>query len=534
MQSCLGLYIEHNLIKYAKVSKNNDTLKVESFGVKFFDNLSIAIKQIIEETYSFKTPISINTTEEIYNDLEVFSLLTKKDMESVIKTEFESICYEKEINKNAFEQRQLIPNAAQGAGSEKVKVIHVALLKTFIEQRKNQFIDYKLTNLVPTSVSIGNLIGKAKKETSLIVNIEKNTMLTKIKDSELSQVTVLDIGADEILSKINRKENSYSKAYEICKNATIYTDTDRDLQYEDNEYLEDIMPTVFQIASKIREYISRSVETIDKIYITGTGAVINNIDIYFQDYLNNIPCEILRPDFVSNNSKINIKDYIEVNSAISIAKYALEKDSNSINFLKDTGANGGLLKLLTSDTSDVKLSDFSQAFGEIFQKYRKQYTVISTVCVVAFITYIALTTVISNYLDNKIMKTEESIVDSREKIDTIEEYTKKFTSLKTQYETLINNLNDINNANSEDKRFKNTIPNLLGRIMVVIPKSVQLISIENTTDTHIVIKAKSTNYEDMAFFKTILKTEKVLKEVVSDVGTTERGYLTVTIEGELP
>ena len=32
MLSCLGLYIEPNIIKYAKVSKEKDTLKVESFG----------------------------------------------------------------------------------------------------------------------------------------------------------------------------------------------------------------------------------------------------------------------------------------------------------------------------------------------------------------------------------------------------------------------------------------------------------------------------------------------------------------------
>ena len=48
MASCLGLYIENNLIKYAKVSKNNnESAKVESFGVKFYDNVESAIKQII-------------------------------------------------------------------------------------------------------------------------------------------------------------------------------------------------------------------------------------------------------------------------------------------------------------------------------------------------------------------------------------------------------------------------------------------------------------------------------------------------------
>ena len=54
MPSCLGLYIETNIIKYAKVSKERDILKIESFGIKFYDKLDEAIKQIISETYSFK------------------------------------------------------------------------------------------------------------------------------------------------------------------------------------------------------------------------------------------------------------------------------------------------------------------------------------------------------------------------------------------------------------------------------------------------------------------------------------------------
>ena len=53
MASCLGLYIEPKLIKYAKVSQDRDALKIESFGIKFYDRLGDAIKQIISDTISF-------------------------------------------------------------------------------------------------------------------------------------------------------------------------------------------------------------------------------------------------------------------------------------------------------------------------------------------------------------------------------------------------------------------------------------------------------------------------------------------------
>ena len=135
MASCLGLYIENNLIKYAKVSKNNEAIKVESFGIKFYENLQETINQIIEETYSFKSLISINASEEIYNKIEVFSMLNRKDIEGVIKTEFEDICSQRDINQNIYEQRYIFTGTKE---NERLKVIHIAMPKTTIAQRKNQ------------------------------------------------------------------------------------------------------------------------------------------------------------------------------------------------------------------------------------------------------------------------------------------------------------------------------------------------------------------------------------------------------------
>ena len=65
--SCLGLYIEEHLIKYAKVSKAHNKIKVEAFGIMFYDKIGEAIDQVIQETYSQKTPISINLSGEMYN-----------------------------------------------------------------------------------------------------------------------------------------------------------------------------------------------------------------------------------------------------------------------------------------------------------------------------------------------------------------------------------------------------------------------------------------------------------------------------------
>lgn len=530
MATCLGLYVENNLIKYAKVSKNNDAIKVESFGVKFYENLESTIKQIVEETYSFKIPISINLPEEIYNKFAVFSLLSKKDMDGVIKTEFENICYDKDTNSNIYEQRHIIANS--NVENEKIKVIHISASKTAIAQRKNQFSEYKVNSIVPIGITIPNLLKNEKKNTVLIVNIEKNTTITKIYNNLVSDINTLPIGAHDIIENIRKKENSYSKAYEICKNSTIYTEKDKDLQYEENEYLVDIMPTLFQIITEVRRVVDESLESIQKIYITGTASVISNIDIYFQEYLGNIPCEILKPSFINVNSKINIKDYIEVNSAISIGLQGLEK-SNTVNFIKESALEK-TLTFLKSDISNPNINITGKNVNNFLNKFNRQYNIIFCTFSLLVIFYFIGSFMINKQLENKITLANTSIEDTNKRIEQIKQYNNKFNNQINEYQRLITNIENINYANSEDKRYRNTIPNLLNNIMAVIPKSVQLTSIENTSDTHIVINAQSPIYGQVAIFKTKLKTEGILKNVVSNTGTMQGGNLTVTIEGELP
>ena len=532
MSNCLGLYIEDNLIKYAKVSKNNEDIRVESFGVKFYENIGTTIKQIIEETYSFKTPIAINSTDEIYNKIEVFSLLSKKDIDSAIKTEFENICYEKDINQNIYEQRYILTNSSNG--DDKVKAIHISTPKTSIEQRKNQFGEYKVSGIFPLSIAVANLPKKEKKSNVIVVNIEKNTTITKIASGAvISDVNVLEIGAKEILDNIKKKENSYSKAYEICKATNIYRESDRDLQYEQSEYLEDIMPTLFQIVSEVRKVTEESIENIEKVYITGTAALINNIDIYFQDYLRNVQCEILKPSFIRNNSKINVKDYIEVNSAIAIALQGLDKNNRNINFTKESGIDK-LKTVLKLDISRKNINVTNDSVNIFLNKFSRQYDVISfTFCMITIL-YLVGAFIFNKQLETKIEVANNSITVTNNRIKEVEQYNQKVNLQIDEYETLIRNIESLNNTSAEDKRYKNIIPNLLNNIMVVIPKEVQLTSIENISGTHIVINARSSRYEQIAYFKTKLKVEGILNNVVSNTGTMQNGYLSVTIEGDLP
>ena len=330
MANCLGLYIQNNIIKYAKISKEHDNLKVESFGVKFYDNLDKAIKQVVKETYSYKSSISVNLAEETYNYFNLFALMNKSDLAKAIKTEFDSYCADKGYNPNVFETRYaIVPNIDE---KEKVKVIYVSDNKNELNKTTQLFSNYKLTNVSPISMSIPNLATFDPKENALIVNIEDKTTITKILEQKIYDVITLEEGSEDILRKINLVENSYSKSYDICKNITIYTSEGKELQEVETSYLEYVMPTLYSIVGSVRKIINESTATINKVYITGTAALINNVDLYFQEYLTEVKCEILKPEFVRNTGEINMKDYIEVNSAISLALMGLNEGIDGMNF----------------------------------------------------------------------------------------------------------------------------------------------------------------------------------------------------------
>ena len=208
MPSCLGLYIETNIIKYAKVSKERDILKIESFGIKFYDKLDEAIKQIISETYSFKIPISINLSDEIYNYFYMFNLLKKEDLKKAIETEFESYCFDKNINKNAFEGRYALANSIED--KDKIKVIYVSTNKTSLNKDTQLIEDAKVSCVTPLGTSIANVAEVKQKENIIIVNIEEKTTITTIIDQKVYDVKKIEEGSADILNHI-LKHMKYAK-----------------------------------------------------------------------------------------------------------------------------------------------------------------------------------------------------------------------------------------------------------------------------------------------------------------------------------
>ena len=539
MSTCLGLYIEENLIKYAKVSKEREQIKVESFGMKFYDNLDQTIKQIVEETYSYKTPISINLSEEMYNYFQVFALLNKKDLPKAIQTEFESYCADKNYNPNVFETRYAITPNTQD--KEKLKVIHVSENKIELNKKLQKFNGYKLQNITPVSMTIPSIAELEEKENCLIVNIEEDTTITTVIDKNIYDITKLDIGSREILDKINVKENSYQKAYEICKETTIYTSEGKELTDAETNYLEDIMPTLYEIVGHLRKIINESLDKIDKIYITGTGALINNVDLYFEEYLENVRCEILKPSFVKISPDINIKDYVEVNSAISLALNGLGQGISGMNFKKNSFMDK-LPEILTMEVGTKKsmvgrknppkvlTMDFDTPLDSTEKNMLR--SVIGLLVLLAI--YCGFSALIQNQIISKSEEADKSINNTNAQIALINKDIQSVQSRTNDYTNKINNLQQLNEKIEENNRTKKAIPNLLNRLMYIMPSEVQLTSIKNETSTHIVIQAQSTSYAQLGYLTASIKTHGILTNVISSSGQKDNNIVTIKIEGDLP
>ena len=544
MQESLGISISNQVIKYAKIIKNNDQLDVASFGVKFYDNLEKDLEQIVLETNSKNIPICVNTQSERVDYFSVFSLLSKNDTKKTIDTEYQTMCSENHMNPNAYEGRYLIVNDAES--KEKNRVIYFTESKSAIDERSSLFKNGKLYSITPLSTSICNIAEADKGENIMIVNIEGTTKVTTILNQKIYNIDTIESGMTEIIDKINEKENSYTKSYEACKNTTIYTMETTATEDPNNKYLSLIIPTLFNIVQEVQK-IKEKFQRIDKIYLTGLGTVINNIELYFQEYFKEAKCEILKPYFAANNSKINIKDYIEVNSAIALALEGLDYGLKDLNFTKSDW-KGDLNTILHSDIKTLGKNTRGKGNLKLDTNMNgplkpSEMWLVRCCIMVLMITIIfgVCSVLLKNQISAKTQEAQEVIDDTTKQLNKLDSNKNAINKKITDFERITTNLQNASSSIALKQGRKNEIPTLLNQIVYTIPKNVQLTSIKNVeqkagdeTKQHIIINAQSRQYEQLAYFKARLSNSGYLLNVTSTEGTKQGEYVVVTIEGDLP
>lgn len=569
MQSCLGISITDKYIKYAKVEQGNNTFNVTSYGMKFYDNLELqqTIQQIIEETGSGSTPISVNIKNEKYYYFDIFSMANKEYIKKAIETEFESFCTENHLTQNAYEGRYTYVKDQNNQDQD--KVIYIYDNKADLNEITDAFEGAKIVCATPTAIALPNIATVEKGKNTMIVNLNEETKVTTILGQEIYNVDILQQGLTDAFNAINERENSYSKTYERLKNTTIYTmematsaASAKTTESDSNEYIQFVVPVLYKIANEIQN-LMKSYRKIDQIYLTGIGASINNVDLYFQEYFKQSKVEILKPFFINDSPKINIKDYIEVNSAIALAIQGLGYGIDSLNF-KKTDTWGNLKSLLSMDLKDLnagakksikggakgkktpkKLNLGKLDLGNSNMKGPLSKVEIAAVRDCISVAIIAIIFCVGSFamkkqLEKNIGKANDVIKYTDEQIASANDDDQKVRGKTTDYKTYKSNLEDTSSAIEKKRSRKNQITTLLNKIVYTIPKQVQLTEIKNTAVTqgdkvtqHITIYAQAAEYEQLAYFKAKIKNDGILQNVVSTDGTKEGGVVKIAIEGDL-
>lgn len=550
MQECLGISINNKLIRYARVSKDNDIYNVTSYGVKFYDNIDTAINQILSETDNHTIPVSSEISNEKYYYFNIFSLANRNYAEKAIKTEFESFCTENHLNKNLYDSRYIYTKNVQN--QDQSKIIYVYDSENELAERKAAFGNADLETLVPMTTTLPNLMKVEKNRNSMIINLEERTTITTIINQAIYNVDILDEGMEEVLDKISERENSYSKAYEICKNSTIYT-METTEGTGNNEYLQYIVPTLYKIVQEIQK-IKERFPKIDNIYLTGMGTVINNIDLYFKEYFKESKVEILKPFFLEDKMNINIKDYIEVNSAIALALQGLGLGIKNLNFMKRDWKTE-LKTLLSSDVNmkDIKMTKFNLKLknknvnlkskvdlsGELDRVERLLLRDCAVVLIV-IIMYSVGSSILVKQINAKIKETDDVTLYANSQLSLANSDSSKVNERTKDYQKYKTNLENVSSAIETKRSRKNQITTMLNKIVYNIPKEVQLTEIKNTETTdsgktvqHIIIHAQSTKYEQLAYFKAKMKNANVLDNITSTEGQKDGEYVKIIIEGDL-
>lgn len=541
MASSLGIFIEKDIIKYAKLNQEKDSIKVESFSVEFYEkgNVGAAVKKILTETNGAKCSVNVNVSSELYNYFETFSMLSKKDMKDSIDIEFDLLCGEKGYNRKSLDTRYILTTSKENA--DKYKVLHIAVNKNDVNKRVKEFAPVKIASMTPISTSITNLIDGDEIDNAIIVNIENETQITTVIDGQIYRADIISDGMGKILNKINEIESSTKKSYEVCKNITVYSQGQGGT-LEGNEYIDEITPILDNIINEVKEIIDSSFVNIKKVYITGSGTIINNVDLYFQEYISNCACEVLKPYFIQAGSiKIPVKEYIEVNSAIALALNGLGNLNKELNFLtKQTPQVDDLKSLIKSKLGGKKSSTGGMNVDEEMPVMSTSEKLLIRICVLVGVAFVGYA-LCSSYTVKKIAEKRADILATTTKTDIqlalMTADKEKIDTTTSAYSIMLENLKKLSDdVNSADERVieKDAIPNLLNKVMFIMPQRAKINSIENTEGKHIVMEIESREYEQLGYFMAAIKTDEILVNVRSTSGVKDGAVIKVVIEGDLP
>lgn len=530
MERCLGIYIGDKIIKYAKLHiDKNKNIDVEASNVKYvLGGIKEVIDEIIVETNSQNTPISINILNEHHETMDILKQISKNDISSMVALEVEDIANKQGINDKLLLYKFNIQDSLTNKDNNRINILYTD--RTEIEQySKVEGFDVK--GAYPLSTVIKGLVSKEEKSYA-IINIEEKITISIVINGNLVDTIALDCGMKEVIESLANQLGSYAKAYDMCKTINVYTEDEN----PNNPEIEKIIEPILQdILRKIEDSIKPYRGKFEKIFLSGMGVLFTNIDILFEQYYG-IPSEILKPAFTKGEVGIrNMAELIEANSAIALASALLTSSMEDVNFMpminkKQAKADGkGKAKLGFKLPTKI---NFNMDTADIIQKLVFADLVAVTVLVGYMLfgsIYYAQTTNVEKNIRSSISTIEEKSALVKEDVDYINENKNKYKEIN---DLVTDVLEKIQSNEIGDLRTYN-VANFMQKVMKFIPSNVQLISIESNDNKHLTISAKSDSYAPLGYFVSQLKLEGIINNVKID-SVSHGSEIQVSIGGDLP
>lgn len=585
MPSCLGIYTDNNMIKYAKITSVNEKiggqkLTLDAYGVKFYDNKLVAMDEIAEEVGMDQTTVALALSSEDYYLSHVFSNLKRKDMMDLIQTEYAEQKGEEALHSSVLEMRT--KEALNSGSIDKKLVLCVTSSKGELANIRNTFADYKISSISPLSVSIKNLFdNQAIDEEAIVINIEDKTTITVFHRSEIQYLGAIQQGAQEIITKLAEKYNSTAKAYEACKKVSAYISDAYDIDDESREILDVIIPVIYDIRQQVDAIVTPYLKDAKKIYITGTGAIINNIDLYFSEVFLDNECEIVKPFFVYKD-EANIKEIIEVNSAIALALDGCGMNDPDLDFnavaKKAAGVNEVKKKLEELHIKD-KVTEYKKKTNEFMKKLnapvkkkkKKKRNVafdegllkgntdiqdgageeeeatgygridaglikLATFSSAFLVTYCIASTILSNQIVAKTSDINRQINAANNVISAAKSDATYLKGVADEYVEVTDKLSAILikiNQTAQEKANDFDIPNFLSELMFIMPANVKVTLIAVDKNGAVKMEAESGQYAQLGFFVSKLKLAEILKDVDMEV-VSDSGNIKIIVSGVMP
>ena len=559
MANCLGIYFDDNIVKYAKLVKNNaGTIEIKEHGIRFVrTSLKETLEKVVNDTNSTKdVAIVISAPKVEYYAFQAFKQISNSDLQNVIKLEFEDWCEKNVLLPGNLTYVYTLPSSIIGDYRRGL----MGICDKKLIEKHSKIGDSNVVSMYPTDLLLPSNVPEEEKN-FILINMDENLSLTTVINGKITYTSIFEIGMKQVFDKFIDVLGSYEKAYEACKQLNVFSDVESDTNKVKLEQI--VEPILQEILHDVTEDVNKHKGTITKIYITGSGILFTNIDTLFTEYFG-IRCEILKPKFITDVGGVrNIAETLEVLPAIALAKEYLSPATVDLEFIQKTIVKEGFFKKLFSKKKSDEAKEKEKAKKEkekekqlIKEKEKVEnkfnlsmlpeftmtkvaeymmYPII--VCGLALISYYVFSNIymkqvtkMKNDLNTKIGKYEEMIALAKTDKNTID-------TASAQYKTINDQVTDIKQqieAHQIGKFSTYNVASFMQKLIKVIPKNVQLKTISSDDNKKVKIVAQSDQYQNLGYFVANLRLQPdILTNIVIN-NINNGSIVTIEIGGDLP